>query len=103
MNPFEMMKNLPGINQKAQEMQEKMKAISVTGSSGADMVQVTMNGNMEVTEVKIDPVIFKPEQAQTVEVLLASAVNSAISEVKAKSMELARSSLKGIPIPGMFS
>lgn len=97
MNPYDMLKNLPGINQKAQEMQEKMKTISATGSSGAGLIEVTVNGNFEVINIKIDSLLFKPEQTETVEVLLASAFNSAVAEVKAKSMEIARSSFSGMP------
>lgn len=98
MNPFEMMKNLQGLNQKAQEMQEQLKAIIVTGTSGAGLAEVKMNCDFEVTSIKIDPSIFNADNVQMAEVLLASAVNSAILEVKSKALEQARSSLAGMQI-----
>ncbi|MDD2233037.1 MAG: YbaB/EbfC family nucleoid-associated protein [Sphaerochaetaceae bacterium] len=100
MNPYEMLKNLPGLSQKAHEMTEKMKTITATGTSGAGLIKVTMNGGFEVTSVSIDPAIFKPEQAQTVEVLLASAINSAVAELKAKAEEVARSNFPSMPFQG---
>ena len=44
-NPFELLKQLQGLQSKVGEMQEKLKAIHVTGSSGGGMVSVQMDGD----------------------------------------------------------
>ncbi|MBO4388820.1 MAG: YbaB/EbfC family nucleoid-associated protein [Spirochaetales bacterium] len=95
MNPYELLKNLPGLQQKAQEMQQKLRTVTVVGESGAGLVKIEMNGAMEVVSVSIDPAVFDAEHAQTVEVLLASAINSAIAEARTKAMEIARSNMGG--------
>ena len=77
------MKNLGEMMKKAQEfqskmagIQEEMSAIEVTGSSGGDMVQVTLNGKGEACKVKIDPELVVPEDAQILEdlILLESSI-----------------------------
>ncbi|MDD4010926.1 MAG: YbaB/EbfC family nucleoid-associated protein [Sphaerochaetaceae bacterium] len=83
-NPFEMLSNLQGLTQKAEELKSRMKEIKVTGSSGAGLVEVCINGDYEVLSIKIDPVLMKSDQAATTEVLIASAFNTASSSMKAR-------------------
>lgn len=47
MNPFDMMKNLGGLQNQLKEAQEKFGALRTTGSSGGNMVNVTVNGKFE--------------------------------------------------------
>ena len=61
------MKNLGDMMKKAQEFQSKMADIQgemeeteVTGSSGGDMVQITLNGKGEACKLKIDPTLVVP-------------------------------------------
>ena len=46
MNPFDLMKNLKDLQGTMNQMREDLKNLSVTGSSGGNMVQVTMNGQI---------------------------------------------------------
>ena len=42
-NPFEMMKNLKNVEANAAKMKEELGRISATGSSGGNIVKVTLN------------------------------------------------------------
>lgn len=89
MNPFDFIKNIPGIEARIREVNNKMRDTVVEGSAGAGLIRIRMNCALEVVEVGIDPAIFKAERQSAVEVLLASAFNSAIAAAKAKTQELA--------------
>jgi nucleoid-associated protein EbfC len=58
---FKNLGNLPGLMQKAREMQEKMKTMQdelarkqVSADAGGGMVTATVNGRLEVVKIRID-------------------------------------------------
>ena len=55
-NPFEMMKNLKNVEANAAKMKEELGRISATGSSGGNIVKVTLNGKFEMVSIEIDPI-----------------------------------------------
>ena len=54
-NLGQMMKQAQEVQTKMQEMQEKLVEIKITGSSGAGMVTVTLNGKAEMISLHIAP------------------------------------------------
>jgi len=100
MNPYDLMNNLNNLQQQAKEIQEKLKTIKCEGTSGLDMVKVTMSGEFQVSEIKIDPKVLEASTPAMLEVLLASAVNSASAKVKTKIKEETQNAY-GINIPGL--
>ncbi|MBR7080302.1 MAG: YbaB/EbfC family nucleoid-associated protein, partial [Treponema sp.] len=48
MNPFELVKNLGNMKEQLQNMQNQIASIEATGSSGGNMVSVTLNGKFEI-------------------------------------------------------
>ncbi|MDD3902734.1 MAG: YbaB/EbfC family nucleoid-associated protein [Sphaerochaeta sp.] len=84
MNPFELMKNMKGIQENVQKMQANLPYILATGSAGAGMVEVTINGKFVITEVKISPEIVDPSDISTLQVLVASAFNDASNKIQEK-------------------
>ncbi len=79
MNPFDLLKNMQNIQQ---TMQTKLDTIKCSGTSGAGMVEITINGRMEVLSIHIDKDIIDPMDPKTLEVLIASAFNAAVAEVQ---------------------
>ena len=73
MNPFDLMKNLKDLQGTMNQMREDLKNLSVTGSSGGNMVQVTMNGQLEMTAIKIDPIAVDPRDVNMLQDLIVSA------------------------------
>jgi DNA-binding YbaB/EbfC family protein len=54
-NPLDIMKNAQKIQEQMGVFQEKLAAISVTGSAGGGMVEIDLNGKFEVIDVRIAP------------------------------------------------
>ena len=103
------MKNLGNLLKQAQEMQgrmaemqEKLQSREVEGSAGAGMVRVTLSGKGELRRVKIDPTLFKPEEAEVVEDLLLAAHADAKAKVEAMLAEEMGKLTGGLPLPPGF-
>ena len=87
MNPFELFKNMNEIKIQAEAMKAKIATIRCTGYAGGNMVEAVANGNMEIESIKIDPEFAKQENAQLLEVMIISAVNTALMNVKDRIKE----------------
>jgi len=98
MNPFDLLKNMQNMQQQVQQMQGKLALMRVNGSSGA----VTINGKMEVQSIKIAPEIVDPSDIPTLEVLVASAFNSAVKELQELLKSEATSMAGGMNLPSGF-
>jgi DNA-binding YbaB/EbfC family protein len=100
------MKDLMGLMGKAKEMQARFEAmqqeiasIEATGRSGGGMVAVTLSGKMEMKALKIDPSLFKEDEAEILEDLVLAAHNDAKAKVEAVLQEKTREMTAGLPIP----
>lgn len=82
MNPFDLMKNLKDLQGTMNQMREDLKNLSVTGSSGGNMVQVTMNGQLEMTAIKIDPIAVDPRDVNMLQDLIVYANHDALEKVQ---------------------
>jgi DNA-binding YbaB/EbfC family protein len=100
------MKDLMGLMGKAKEMQAKFEAmqqevalIEATGQAGGGMVSVTLSGKMEMKALKIDPSLFKEDEAEILEDLILAAHNDAKAKVEAVLQQKTREMTAGLPIP----
>lgn len=84
MNPFDLLKNMKGIQENVKRMQDILPTITATGSAGAGMVEVTINGKFIVTSVKIEEDVVDPSDVQTLQVLITSAFNDASTKIQQK-------------------
>ena len=93
----------------AQEMQSRMAKIqeelagkTVQGSAGGGMVQVTVNGQFQLTAVQIEPAVINAAEKQMLEDLVLAAVNDGMR----KAREMASSEMSkltgGFKIPGLM-
>jgi len=86
-NPFELLKNMNQIKNQAEEMKAKVANIKCTGYAGGNMVTAVANGNMEIESVKLDPEFAKSGNPELIEVMVTSAVNTALQNVKDRIKE----------------
>jgi len=70
------------MQQKFQEMQEKMKHETATGSAGNGLVTVTLNGEHEMTDIKIKPECVDPEDIEGLQDLVRAAYNEASKKLE---------------------
>lgn len=66
-------------------MQEELQNMRVTGSAGNGLVEVLMNGDKEVLEVKIKPECVDLDDLEGLQDLLVAALKDGNEKVKQKS------------------
>jgi len=101
-NLGQMLKQAQQMQGKMQEMQEKLAELEVTGTSGAGMCQVTLNGKGEAQRVQIDPALVTPGDAPVMEDLILAAINDAKGKVDEKMREKMTELTGGLPLPPGF-
>jgi DNA-binding YbaB/EbfC family protein len=74
-NPFEMMKQM-GV------FQEKLATVSATGSAGGGMVEIDLNGKLEVIAVRIAKEAVEGGDTEMLEDLVMSAFANALEKTK---------------------
>ena len=100
--------NLGAIMKQAQDMQSKMKTIQdelkakeVESTAGGDMVTLKMNGEYEITSLKIKPEVVSDDDIEMLEDLVTAAVNEGVRKVKEMTAEAMGEVTGGLNIPGM--
>ena len=96
-----LMKQAQQMQENLAKAQEAVKAIQVTGESGAGLVKASMTGSMEVTGVTVDPLVLE-ESREMLEDLLAAAVNDAVRRAHAAAQEHMASVAGGMSLPEGF-
>ncbi|GHV95833.1 nucleoid-associated protein, YbaB/EbfC family [Spirochaetia bacterium] len=98
-NPFDLLKNAQKLQEQMGTFQEKLSFISATGSSGGGMVEVELNGKIEVIAVRI-----APEAAGDTEMLqdlVTAAFSNALEKVKEEINKEMGAMAGGLGIPGL--
>lgn len=75
-------KEAKALRESFEEMQNKMKNASATGTAGNGLVSVTINGDHEITSLKIKPECVDPEDVEALEDLVKAAFNQASKKLK---------------------
>ena len=101
MNPFDMLKNIEQMKSQLGTMQEELKQITATGSSGGNIVNVTINGKFEIINLKLDPICVDPRDVQMLQDLIIAAHHDAMSKIQEAIKEQYGPLLNGMNIPGM--
>lgn len=101
-NLGQMLKQAQQMQAKMQEMQETLAELEVTGSSGAGMCQVTLNGKGEAKRVQIDPSLVTPDDAGVLEDLILAAINDARAKADERSREEMQKLTGGLQLPPGF-
>jgi DNA-binding YbaB/EbfC family protein len=86
-NPFEIFKQLQGLQSKMGEIQAKLKTVRATGSAGGGLVTVEVNGQMQVEKVTITPEAVDPRDIPMLQDLVLAAVTDALDRLKDKIRE----------------
>ena len=83
------------------DMQDRLAKMRIHGSSGGGMVDIEVNGKLDVLSCRIDPALLQGGDREMLEELVVSAMNDALG----KSREAAADSMKditgGINVPGL--
>ena len=103
------MRDLMGMMKQAKELQEKMEslqaevaALEATGTSGAGLVTVTVDGKGMMKGVRIDPSLAKAEEIEILEDLIVAAARDARDKVDAQTQAKMQELTAGLPLPAGF-
>jgi DNA-binding YbaB/EbfC family protein len=99
---------LTQFRQMQEGLQKQVETVRVEASAGGGMVNVKMNGQKQVTEIRIDPEVFAGKDQELLQDLTLAAVNEAGRRVDEELTNQMKSLTGGIPgmaglkIPGLF-
>ena len=100
MNMQQMMKQARKMQEQLAAAQENIAQSTVDASAGGGMVKVTVNGEMQITSLKIDPEALDPEDVE-LEDMVTAAVNEALRGVGDLANRQMGAITGGLNIPGM--
>lgn len=89
----------------AQEMlakaQAELAATSVEGTAGGGAVSVSMNGEKQVTGIRIEPEVVDPDDVEMLQDLIMAAISDAAERAQALQAESYSAITGGLNIPGL--
>jgi DNA-binding YbaB/EbfC family protein len=99
---------LSQFRQVQEKLEKQLDEIAVEASAGGGMVIVKMNGQKQLTEVRVEPDVFKSKDQEMLQELIRAAVNDAARRVdeelskQVKDLTGGLPGIAGLKIPGMF-
>ena len=99
---------LSQFRQVQENLQKQVDAVNVEASSGGGMVVVKMNGQKQITDLKIEPEVFAGKDVELLQDLVRAAINEAVRRVddelanQMKGMASGLPGMAGLKIPGLF-
>ena len=94
-----MMKTAQDMQGKMAQLQEDLKAMEVTGESGAGLVKATASAKGELRGLDIDPSIFNSDDKEVVEDLILAAIKDAQAKASEKAQEEMGKLTEGMGLP----
>ena len=101
MNMQQMMKQARKMQEQMVAMQEQLATKTVEASAGGGMVKVSVNGNMQLESVTIDPDALDPEDVELLQDMIVAAANEAIRGMGDIANREMGAITGGMNIPGM--
>lgn len=99
-NINQMLKQAQQLQSQMAEMQNRLEQEEITGTSGAGMVTVTINGKGEMKRIKLDPALADPKEIEILEDLIVAAYNDAKIKLDAYTSEEMSKVSGGLNLPG---
>lgn len=96
------MKQAARIQRQMEEVQQQLAERTVEATSGGGAVTATAKCDGTLAGVKIDPAAINPEDAQLLEDMIVTAVNTALAQAKEISNEEMGKVTSGMSLPGLF-
>ncbi|MGB0034077.1 MAG: YbaB/EbfC family nucleoid-associated protein [Candidatus Acidiferrales bacterium] len=99
---------LSQFRQVQEKLEKQIDGLLVEASAGGGMVSVKMNGQKQLTELRIEPEVFKTKDQEMLQELILAAVNEATRRVDEEMSKQVKDITGGIPgmmglkIPGLF-
>ena len=95
------MKMIQQMQQRLVKAQEELGNEIVEGTAGGGAVTIKMNGHKQVQAVKIDPAAVDPEDVETLEEMVLSAIGDASAKAEQLAAQRMGALTGGLKIPGL--
>lgn len=96
-----LLKHAHEISGRMQGLTDQLRSRRATGSSGGGLVEIEVNGLVEVLRCHIDPKLLVQPDQELLEDLVTTAVNQAVAKAKELHAETVRSLTGGVALPGL--
>jgi len=98
---FNKLKQFKDIRDQAKTIQSALEKESVTTTAASNLISLTMNGNLDVTDVKIDESLLNSDKKTKIEEGIKSAHKDALKKMQ-RTMATKMKEMGGLPnIPGL--
>ena len=84
-----------------EKLNGELKSRRTSGASGGGMVEIEINGALEVLHCKIDPQLIAQGDRELLEDLLLAAMNQAVSKGRQLHADALRELTGGLQLPGV--
>ncbi len=98
----ELMRQAHRMQTKLESVKEEIKEETWTAEAAGGKVKATINGAREMVNIEIDKALVDPEDIETLQDVVVSAINAALSLADEKINEATEAVTGGMKIPGMF-
>lgn len=96
-----LLKQAQQIGGRMQGLSEKLRGRRASGSAGGGMVEIEVNGLVEVLACRIDPKLIEQGDRELLEDLVATAVNQAVAKAKQLHADAVKELTGNIELPGL--
>ncbi|HDK26198.1 MAG TPA: YbaB/EbfC family nucleoid-associated protein [Candidatus Atribacteria bacterium] len=97
-----LMKQAQMMQKKIEETKAELAQKEIKVSSGGGMIEIVINGQQEIKEIKIEPDVIDASEKEMLEDLILAAVNEAIRQSKELVTQEMSKLTGGISMPGLF-
>jgi DNA-binding YbaB/EbfC family protein len=84
------------------QAQEELARKTVEAASGGGMVRVTVNGQLALSSIQIDPTVVNPQETEMLQDLVLAAVNEGLRRAREMAAEEMGKITGGLKIPGLM-
>jgi DNA-binding YbaB/EbfC family protein len=102
MNPNALRKQALKMQQQMQDLQADLETKTLEATSGGGAVKVVIDGKLELKEIVISPEVVDPEDIESLQDLVMSAVNEAYRQMKDLADKQMSSITGGLNLGGLF-
>jgi hypothetical protein len=96
-----MLKQAQQFSGQMDKLSQEMKNRRASGTAGGGMVEIEINGLLEVLHCRIDPQLFAQGDREMLEDLVAAAMNQAVSKGKQLHAAALKDLTGGLQLPGL--
>lgn len=92
MNIQQMMRQAQAMQQKIEELKQRIDKEEFEGNSGAGMVKITINGKGDIVRMDLDKEVVNPEETD----ILADLITAAFNDARKKMEDYSNSEMSGV-------